>query len=156
MKQPLIGMLILASLLFPARLPAQDYTRPIRAAESHMQLLAGVKRIERKTRSRMLAALAPARLTLLSQIAGRLAIAKDPDLDAAARRLNAALSPAEVYAVQSAENDKVAAVNDLVHAAAMPTRPGFRSSPAHVRRAEQVDPGLALIETAMLIRLDQP
>ncbi len=54
----------------------------------------------------MLAALTPAHRELLAKVVGELAISPDPNFDAAAARLDAALSPAEVQALGRVEAAK--------------------------------------------------
>lgn len=100
----------------------------------------------------MIAALAPARVALLSRIIGELAVEQNPDIDNAAKRLNAALSPAETRAVLAAESSKITAVHNAVHDALMPKRAGFRPSPTHIRRTEEEsNAGLALIRSVIVI-----
>lgn len=54
-----------------------------------------------QTRERILGSITPAHRQLLAQIVGNLAISPNPDPDAAAKQLNAALSPSESQAVLS-------------------------------------------------------
>lgn len=63
-----------------------------------------------QARTAILAALTPAHRELLAKIVGELAIAPDPNLDAAAARLDAALFPAEVQAIGRVEAGKRAQV----------------------------------------------
>jgi hypothetical protein len=164
MKQPLLGTLIFASLLFAAGPPAKSLAQPLEvqlpsrvsATQARQaQLLPQIRIIEGKTRFRMLAALSPAHLALLSGVIGELAIEQSPDIDNAAKRLNAALSPAEKRNVLAAESYKIAAVHKALNDMLTPKRQGFRSSPSYMRRAEAVDAGLALIRSVMVIRASE-
>jgi hypothetical protein len=161
MNRPLFGMLLCVPLLLPSRLPAQSLAQPPEAAapapvsSTRSQLLAEVRRIQRQTRSRELAALAPARLALLSRIVGDLVVEQSPNFNAAAARLNAALSPREASAVLAAQNDELAAVRQAVRNAIAQRRPGFRPAPERLRRSRETNAGLALLKTALLIGSDK-
>ena len=63
------------------------------------QLQAQMQVARQQERAAMLGALSPAHKALLSQLAGELAVSVTPDYAAAARRLDAALTPAESQAV---------------------------------------------------------
>jgi hypothetical protein len=158
MKQSLFGTLIISFLVFPADLRAQTLAQPLGlpppslASAAHAQLLPQIRLIQRKARSRMLTALAPAHLALLSRVIGELAVEQDPDIDDAAKRLNAALSPAESSAVLAAESSKMTAARNAVHDALTPKRAGFRPGPTHMRRTgEETNAGLALIRSVIVI-----
>lgn len=70
-----------------------------------------------QTRSRVLGSITPAHRQLLAQIVGNLAISPNPDPDAAAKQLNAALSPAEAQAVLSTHNAAHQQMMSLMQAA---------------------------------------
>jgi hypothetical protein len=158
MKQPTFGTLIFASLLFLAGMPAQGIAQtyasaPTVASAMQAQLLPKIRVLQRQARSRMLAALAPAHLALLSRIVGELAVEQNPDFDGAAKRLNAALSPAESRAVLAAESSKMTAVRSAVHNALTPKRAGMRASPSYMRRAQETNAGLVLLRSAVLLTI---
>lgn len=62
-----------------------------------------VQATQRAARNAMLAALTPAHRELVSRIIGELAVAPDPNTDAAARQLDTALTRSEVQAIGNAE-----------------------------------------------------
>src|SRR5215831_11866990 len=65
--------------------------------QTHQQM----QQLMSQARSRVLGSITPAHRQLLAQIVGNLAISPNPDWDAAAKQLNAALSPSESQAVLS-------------------------------------------------------
>lgn len=65
--------------------------------QTHQQM----EQLMSQTRSRVLGSITPAHRQLLAQIVGNLAIAPNPDRDAAVKQLNAALSSGEAQAVLS-------------------------------------------------------
>jgi len=65
--------------------------------QTHQQM----QQLMSQARSRVLGSITPAHRQLLAQIVGNLAIAPNPDRDAATKQLNAALSPGEAQAVLS-------------------------------------------------------
>ncbi|HLI97325.1 MAG TPA: hypothetical protein VKT72_14750 [Candidatus Baltobacteraceae bacterium] len=66
------------------------------------QMRQRMEHVHQTARAAMLNALTPAHKALLAQIAGQLATATAPDFDAAAARLNAALSSGEKQAIMNA------------------------------------------------------
>jgi hypothetical protein len=68
-----------------------------------VHMFSQVQATQRAARAAMLAALTPAHRELVSRVVGELAVAPDPNIDAAARQLDASLSPAEVRAIGNAE-----------------------------------------------------
>ena len=77
-------------------------------AQTHQQLA----QLHAQARAKVLAALSPAHRALLGQIVGSLAIAPNPDPDAAVKQLNATLSPGEAQAIVSTH----AAAEQQMHA----------------------------------------
>lgn len=65
--------------------------------QTHQQM----QQLMTSARSRVLGSISPAHRQLLAQIVGNLAISANPNWDAAAKQLNAALSPGESQAVLS-------------------------------------------------------
>jgi len=78
--------------------PAQQQAWSQIMTQTHQQL----DQLHASARARILGVLTPAHRALLSQVAGALATSVNPDRDAAARQLDAALSPPEAQAVLSA------------------------------------------------------
>jgi hypothetical protein len=103
--RPFLFALVLAGLSAPvvaladdqsaAPTPAMMQQREAAFAQIHQQM----QRLHQQERAQMLASLSPAHKALLAQIAGDLAISPNPDFAAGARRLDAALTPAESQAV---------------------------------------------------------
>lgn len=63
-----------------------------------------MEQLHQQARTKILGSLTPAHRALLAQVAGSLATAPNPDENAAARQLDAALSPGEAQAVVSTHN----------------------------------------------------
>jgi len=80
--------------------PAQQQQMHQIMDQVHQQM----QQLMSQTRSRVLGSITPAHRQLLAQIVGNLAISPNPNWDAAAKQLNAALSPAEAQAVLSTHN----------------------------------------------------
>jgi hypothetical protein len=76
----------------------QAPTAAMQAAHQRMEQL------HQQARSQILAALTPAHKALLARIVGELAIAPTPDVEGAARQLNAALSPGESGSILKTAN----------------------------------------------------
>ncbi len=70
-----------------------------------------------QARAKVLGALSPAHRALLAQVVGALAIAPNPDPQAAARQLDAALSPGEAQAVVSAHTAAMQQAHQLMESA---------------------------------------
>jgi Spy/CpxP family protein refolding chaperone len=68
--------------------------------QSHQQM----EQLHTQARERILGSLTAAHRALLAQIVGNLAVSPNPDRDAAARQLDAALSPAEAQAIVATHN----------------------------------------------------
>jgi len=69
------------------------------------QLHTQMQQIHTTERTQILAALTPAHKTLLANVVGQLAITASPDYDAAAKRLDAALTPAERQTILNASQN---------------------------------------------------
>jgi hypothetical protein len=94
--------LFAAALVFAAPVAAQnmpDVPPNPAIRQAFDQMRSQMQTVRRTERSQMLGALTSAHRTLLATIAGELATAVEPNYDAAAKRLNAALSSAESQAV---------------------------------------------------------
>jgi len=87
--------------------PAPSAASPLAAEMSAgMSMMSRMMQVQQRARAASLAALTPGHRELLARIVGELAIAPDPNFDASAARLDAALSPAEVQALGRAEAAK--------------------------------------------------
>lgn len=99
--------IILAAALaaFPAA-PALAQNAPAPPSPSVMQQMqkmhAQMVQMHRRFRAQILGYLTPAHKALLASVAGSLAIAANPDFEAAAKRLDAALSANEKHHIMSA------------------------------------------------------
>ncbi len=108
MKIFTLAVLVAALFSAPAmaqQAPAPQGPPPTPNAQMHQHFEAMHKQMEqlhRDARSQMLAALSPANRTLLATLAGQLAVAANPDYDAAAKKLDAALSASEKTAIDTA------------------------------------------------------
>jgi len=78
--------------------PAQQQAWDQAMLQTHQQMA----QLHQQARAKVLGSLTPAHRTLVAQVVGSLAIAPNPDWQAAAKQLDAALSPAESQAVLSA------------------------------------------------------
>lgn len=100
--------------------------------QTHQQM----EQLHTQARSKILGALTPAHRELLAQIVGSLAIAPNPDPDAAVRQLNAALSPGEAQAVLSAHS----AVEQQMRAIMESTHQRFQSVLTAQQRVQMPGP----------------
>ena len=80
--------------------------------QSHQQM----EQLMSQTRSRVLGSISPAHRQLVAQIVGNLAISPNPDWDAAAKQINAALSPGEAQAVVSTHQASMQQMMSLMEA----------------------------------------
>jgi hypothetical protein len=105
MKKFIVPALFAASLLSPALAFADEPNAPMAppGMEKHAavfeQVHTKMEALHRQARAQILATLSPAHKALLAQVVGELAISPNPDPAAAARRLNAALTPGESQAI---------------------------------------------------------
>lgn len=97
-----------------------------------------IEAIRKQARAQILGALTPDQRTLLASVVGGLAVSDDPDLRAAAKQLDAALSPAESQAILDAERH----LHDQTRAAMEAARQQFEASLPAARRA-QIDARMA-------------
>jgi hypothetical protein len=128
-----LGLLSLAFLLPPAAALADDSPSPAPAppgvsapagsagqrgfSDRRHDLRANreqVRKIMFRTRSQILGALTPEHRALLARVVGQLAIAPNPDPEAAAKQLDAALSPGESTAVVAAAESAHQQMRDLM------------------------------------------
>lgn len=80
--------------------------------QTHQQM----QQLMSQSRSRVLGSITPAHRQLLAQVVGNLAVAPNPDWDAAAKQLNAALSPGEAQAVLSTHQAAMQQMMSLMQA----------------------------------------
>ncbi len=104
---PVLALLpAFAAAQTPAAAPAPSPAPLAAEMSAGMAFMSKVIGAQMQARTAMLAALTPAHRDLLAQVVGQLAVASDPNMDAAASRLDAALSPAEVSAIGNIESAK--------------------------------------------------
>jgi hypothetical protein len=118
------------------------------------QVRAQLDQVRAQARSAALNALTPASRTLLSQVVGQLAVAATPDVSAAAKQLDAELSPREAKAILDAQNaleTQTQAIIDKARAAAGDSAGPDQNRPRPPGPDDQTqsDAGLALLRLAV-------
>jgi hypothetical protein len=102
------AILLISALAVVAPAAAQTMPRPTpnpQMRQAFGQMRSQMETLHRNERTQILAALTPQHRALLASIAGELTTSATPDYDAAAKRLDAALSPSESQAVlRAAQN----------------------------------------------------
>jgi len=147
-----IAFLSFALLLAPAVASAQtaatvpDHGPSAGMIRMHEQMM----QARQQVRAQMLGALTPAHRTLLASVVGGLAVSPSPNVEAAAKQLDAALSPQESRAILDVEASfhaqMRAAMQSLENSGDVPKHeapPGEM----HVKRAP--DAGFALLHAAL-------
>jgi hypothetical protein len=105
--------------------PMSAHMAPPDPARMHQMM-----QVHDQARAAILAALSPAHKALFAQVTGQLAVAAHPDADAAAARLNAALSATEKQKIMAAAQSAMAKMH------AMMPPPGHDGMPAdHAMRS---------------------
>lgn len=99
MRHVILAAALAAALAAPAFAQMHGHMPAMNA--SQMQQM---EQMHRQLRSQVLGYLTPAHTALLAQIAGQLATSPNPDYDAAASRLDAALSASEKSNIMNAAN----------------------------------------------------
>jgi|GEM_PF-2920064 len=95
-----------AQAIAPSPAPSQpDATKSVMSAG--LTMLSKAMEAQRQARAGMLAALTPAHRMLLAKVVGELAVAPDPNFDAAAAQIDGSLSPGEAQAIRSIEAEKL-------------------------------------------------
>ncbi len=112
--------------------PAAAVARP-HAHDAFRQTARQISQYRMQARSQMLGALTPAHRSLLATIAGQLAISTNPDPAAAAKQLDAALTPGESQAVLRAHD----AMKTQARAAMTAARKQFEANMTADQRAAQ-------------------
>jgi hypothetical protein len=115
--------------------------------QMHRQMM----QIHQRARTTILAALTPEHKALLAQVVGQLAIANTPDVDAAAARLDAALSSGEKQAILNAARTAHSQMRGAMQAMrnAMPPPPPDHGMMMRMHENEPQDPGHILLLIAM-------
>jgi Spy/CpxP family protein refolding chaperone len=125
------------------------------------QLRKQMMQIHQQTRQQILADLSPAHRKLLADVVGQLAVSPNPDREAAAKTLDAALSPNEAQAILAAETSARTQSRAQFEAnltpdqkAAMAARDANRpkwqgQGPGAGRRRHTPDAGRTLLELAL-------
>lgn len=144
---------------------AQAFPHPNMAAMEQMH--AQMKQLHLQARAQILGALTPAHRALLANIAGQLAIAPNPNREAAAAALDRALTPAEgrtILAAQANERTQVHAMMESARAqfeasltpaqkaamsARMANRPQIRTESHMEEHGASTDPGRTLLNVAL-------
>jgi hypothetical protein len=107
------AILLIFALAAAGSADAQTMPRPTpnpQMRQAFGQLRSQMQTLHRNERTQILAALTPEHRALLASIAGELTTSATPDYDAAAKRLDAALSPSEAQAVlRAAQNARTQA-----------------------------------------------
>ena len=93
--------------------PSQRQAMEQTMTQTHQQM----EQLHNQVRTKLLGALTPAHRSLLAQVIGQLAIAPNPDRDAAVRQLNAALSPGEAQAIIAAHTAAMTQMHSIMEAA---------------------------------------
>ncbi len=110
MKRLLLAAALAALTAAPA---AAQHPGPMTSHMSSAQMQQ-MRQMHQQLRAQLLNDLTPAHKALLAQVAGRLATSTNPDYDAAAARLDAALSPAEKTHILSAASAMRAKVQSMM------------------------------------------
>lgn len=167
MKRFIFAILAVALLSVPAAVLADDNGPPaptpqMQAAFQNLeQAHARVEQLHSQARLAMLNTLSLAHRTLLAQIVGQLAISPNPDVNAAARTLDAALSQSEgrsILSIASSLESQSRQIMDAAHQQLMNAGPPMGSAsgqgmghPMFVHREiggpekQVTDPGLLLL-----------
>jgi len=158
--------LAFAQTATPVAPPAADggFQHPHPSFAQMQQLHAQMTQIHTQARLQILASLSPAHRALLANIIGQLAIAPNPDRAAAARALDAALTPGEarsILATQTAARNQSHTLMENARAqfeaslsadqrAQMAQRFAQRpEDPARTASVRTPDPGRTLLEVAL-------
>lgn len=113
-------LVLIAALAAFTVAPAAAQSPPM-PTHAQMQQMA---QMHRQVRAQILGALTPAHKALLAQIAGELATSVDPNYDAAAARLDAALTSAEKQRIGAAAESMHAKMRSMMHGNMMSMPPG--------------------------------
>jgi len=133
---------------------------------SFEQVHTQVDKVRSQARATMLNALSPQHRSLLAQVVGGLAIAQTPDVDAAAKTLDGALSPVESKAIIDASNALDQQIKQIMEAARPEFAPpgGAGGNAVYIGRPlPSSDAGMILLDAAlppmgqkMMMRIDGP
>jgi hypothetical protein len=159
------GLAFAQTATTPVAPPAADggFQHPHPSFAQMQQLHAQMTQIHTQARLQILASLSPAHRALLANIIGQLAIAPNPDRAAAARALDAALTPGEarsILATQTAARNQSHTLMENARAqfeaslsadqrAQMAQRDAERPADARPPMQRTLDPGRTLLEVAL-------
>lgn len=147
MNKLVLATLAVAALALPSVARA-DMTPTPQMQQIHQNMM----QMHRQARSQILAVLTPAHRALLGQVTGRLATDPNPDVAAAARTLDAALTPAESQAIVRIAQNVHAQSRQLMQQAfsQMPNRPAQQlNRPGSNANSHKMDPGYILLRMSM-------
>ncbi len=147
MNKLALATLAVAALTLPSVARA-DMTPTPQMQQIHQNMM----QMHRQARSQILAVLTPAHRALLGQVTGRLATDPNPDVAAAARTLDAALTPAESQAIVRIAQNVHAQSRQLMQQAfsQMPNRPAKQPNrPGNYANSHKTDPGYILLRMTM-------
>ncbi len=118
------------------------------------QSMQQMEQMHAQARAKMLAALTPQNRQLLSTLAGQLAVAEKPDIAAAARQLDAALSTSEkttILSVHANMRKQMQANMPQRPSQPMPGMPGMQGKDHHMGAMGKMnDPGMILLMMASM------
>jgi hypothetical protein len=153
-----LSIISLAALLSPAVAFADEPNEASEAshAAAFQQIHAKMSQLHTQARAQVLASLSPAHKAAFANIVGQLAISANPDPAAAARQLDALLSPGEKQAIVRAHDAARAQARSLMQAAhqqmlsSMPSSEhmGMVSKEKENEARETPDPGRILLMMA--------
>lgn len=152
----LLSIISLVALLSPAVALADEPNEAAEAPHAAMfqQLHQKMAQIHTQARTQILASLTPAHKAAFANIVGQLAISANPDPAAAARQLDAMLSPGEKQAILRAHDAARTQARSLMEAAhqqmssSMPSTVHVRSMPKENEAQEAPDAGRILLMMA--------
>lgn len=172
MKKPIFAILMVAAMSLPSAVLADDNTIFISqdtpspqmqaAFQAMQQAHARVEQLHAQARNAMLNSLTPAHRSLLAEVVGQLAISPNPDVNAAGRTLDSALSPNEsrsILGISSSLESQARQIMQAVHQQLMSAQPQGQAGQSQpqgehmhagwtgdgMREARPTDPGTILL-----------
>jgi hypothetical protein len=151
-----LSLISLAALLSPALVLADEPNGAVEASHAAMfqQLHQKMAQIHTQARSQILGSLTPAHKAAFANIVGQLAISANPDPAAAARQIDAMLSPGEKQTILRAHDTARAQARSLMQAAhqqmasSMPSTQHVRTMSKENEAQEAPDAGRILLMLA--------
>lgn len=115
------------------------------------QSMQHMEQMHAQARAKMLAALTPQNRQLLSTLAGQLAIAEKPDIAAAAKQLDAALSASEKTAILDVHTSMRKQMQSQMPQRPSQPMPGMQGKDHHMGGMDKMnDPGMILLMMASM------